>query len=479
MTVPSKVRPRVKIVTTLGPASREPGTVRDLLGAGADVVRLNFAHGDPEVHARAASIARAQASELGVVVGVLVDLPGPKMRTGPIAGGEVTIERGAEFTITEDQIEGDSQRVSSSVKGLADMVEPGEEIFLADGEIVLDVTSASGGTVRTSVVRGGVLRSRKGMHVPRAERSVEPFSERDRRALEAALRLRADLIGVSFVRDAKDVRVVRDLLPDVECRPLVVAKVETGSALDELDEIIEEADAVMVARGDLGIQTSLARVPLLQKEIIAACNAAGKTVITATQMLESMTRSPLPTRAEVTDVANAVLDGSDAVMLSEETAVGAHPARAVEIMAEVALNAEGRPCGALRPSARDRDDDRVSWATARAAVQAAEDVQAAAILCPTRTGSTPRRVAAFRPSMPIVGLSGDETTLGALALAWGVSPVHVPVMHAARDPREEVERAVETGVKAGLLRRGDLAVVVAGSPGPRAGRTDYLRIARV
>ena len=475
----SALRPRVKIVATLGPATHEPEAVRELLRAGADVVRLNLAHGSPEAHARAASVARAEANELGVVVGVLMDLPGPKMRTGPIAGGEVTIARGAEFRITEDTVEGDSRRVGSTVKGLAGMVGEGDEIYLADGEILLEVTSTSGDDVRTSVVRGGLLRSGKGMHVPRAEGSVEAFSERDRRALEAGLRLRADLIGLSFVRDAEDIRRVRGHLREPECRPLLVAKIETASAVDHLDEIIDEADAVMVARGDLGIQTSLTKVPLLQKEIISACNAAGRTVITATQMLESMTRSPLPTRAEVTDVANAVLDGTDALMLSEETAIGAHPARSIEIMAEVAHNAETRPCGARRPSASDRDDDRVSWAAARAAVQAAEDAGAAAILCPTRTGSTARRVAAFRPSMPIAGLSGDEATVGALALAWGVAPVRVAEMRAARDAREEVERSVAAGVRARLLRRGDLAVVVAGSPGPRAGSTDYLRIARV
>jgi pyruvate kinase len=479
MSEKDRLRPRAKIVATLGPATRTPESIRAVLEAGADVVRLNLAHADAQTHVRAASIAREQAAALGVAVGVLVDLPGPKMRTGEVTGGEVNLTTGARFTISEDSTEGSEERVCSTVERLADMVSAGDDIFLADGEIVLKVETTDGGDVHTSVVRGGVLRSRKGMHVPRAEGVVEPFSEDDRKALETGLRLETDLIGLSFVRDAKDVRRVRDSLPQMECHPLLVAKIETGAALDNLDEIIDEADAVMVARGDLGIQAGLSRVPLLQKEIIAACNKAGKTVITATQMLESMTTSPMPTRAEVTDVANAVLDGSDALMLSEETAVGEDPPRAVRTMAEIACNAEFRPCGAERPSARDRDDDRVSWAVARAAVHAAEDAGVAAVLCPTRSGATPRRVAAFRPSMPIVGLSGDHTTIGALCLAWGVVPLHLDSMQEAKDTSEEVERTIKAGRGAGLLEPGDLVAIAAGSPGPRAGRTDYVRIARV
>ena len=471
-------RRRAKIIATLGPATRAPERIRAVLAAGADVVRLNLAHDDPGAHVQAASLARSEAARLGRTVGVLVDLPGPKMRTGPVTGDAVTLEPGAHFTITQDDVEGSSERVSTTVEGLADMVSEDGEIFLADGEIVLQVLNSSGRDVHTRVIRGGVLRSRKGMHVPEAEGAVQPFSSEDRRALEVGLGLNADLIGLSFVRDAKDVRVVRDALPERDCRPLLVAKIETSSALSNLDSIIDEAEAVMVARGDLGIQTPLRRVPLLQKEIIGACNRAGKSVITATQMLESMTRSPLPTRAEVTDVANAVIDGTDALMLSEETAVGDDPARAVTTMVEIAVSAETRPCGEHRPSARERDDDRVSWAVARAAVHAAEDVGVAAILCPTRTGATPRRVAAFRPTMPIIALSGDDTTIGSLTLAWGVVPLPFTAMQEAKDIREEIERTTKACREAGLLAAGDLVAVVAGSPGPRAGRTDYVRIAR-
>jgi pyruvate kinase len=274
------------------------------------------------------------------------------------------------------------------------------------------------------------------------------------------------------------VRRARAALPDGDGAPLLMAKIETRSGVENITAIIEEADAIMVARGDLGIQTPLEQVALVQKQVIAACNRAGVPVVTATQMLESMTRAPLPTRAEVADVANAVLDGTDALMLSEETAVGEHARDAVATMAAIARSAEPRCRHEIKPSPRDQEAERVSWAVARAAVQAAEDVGVAAILCPTRTGATPRRVAAFRPSMPIVGLSGNERTIGALALVWGVAPLCVPEMGEAADTSAEVERAARASREAGLVDGGELVAVVAGSPGPRAGRTDYVRIAR-
>jgi pyruvate kinase len=441
-------------------------------------VRLNLAHDDPTTHERAAANAREQAEEVGRRVGVLVDLPGPKMRTGSIAGGSAALVAGNDFTLVGADIEGDAEHASTTVEGLATMVSAGDQIYLSDGAIVLEVADVSDSDVRTKVMRGGELRSRKGIHIPGAERDVEAFTEADRRALEVGLSLGADLVGLSFVRDGEDIRRARAALPDDESAPLVMAKIETRSAVEHLDEIIDEADTIMVARGDLGIQTPLEQVALLQKQVIAACNRAGAPVVTATQMLESMTHAPLPTRAEVADVANAVLDGTDALMLSEETAVGDHPADAVTTMAAIARSAEPRCRHAIKPSPREQEEERVSWAVARAAVQAAEDLGVAAILCPTRTGATPRRVAAFRPSMPIVALSGNERTIGFLALVWGVVPVCVPAMGEAADTGAEVSRAARAGCDAGLIGGGDLVAVVAGSPGPRAGRTDYVRIAR-
>jgi pyruvate kinase len=470
---------RTKIVATLGPASRDPDTLRKLIESGVDVFRLNFAHDTPAAHRDAAELTRRIAHEVGRVVGILVDLPGPKMRTGPLENDEVSLRTGQNFILAGDGREGDETRVSTSVEGLADMVDINEEIFLADGEIVLRVTGVEDKDVVTEVVRGGILRNRKGMHLPHSESSVEAFTAEDHAALMACLDFKADLVGLSFVRDAEDVERARAALPEEGHRPLLVAKIETASGVENLEAIAGIADVVMVARGDLGIQTPLHRVPILQKEIIRTCNEYGVPVITATQMLESMTDSLLPTRAEVTDVANAVLDGTDALMLSEETAVGHNPLATVETMAQIAETAEIR---SRRPGAAVQwhpGEDRVSWAVAHAAVQAAEDLKVAAILCPTRSGATPRRVAAFRPRMPVVGLTSETGTLGALSISWGVIPVEMPPWPEARDERDDIQRTVDAAVEVGVVTIGQLALVVSGSPGRRAGRTDSVRVVRI
>jgi pyruvate kinase len=466
---------RTKIVATAGPATTERDVVRDLLEAGVDVVRLNAAHATPELHSARARTVREVAAELGRTVGVLVDLPGPKLRTGPVEGDEVELAAGAPFVLTASEVVGDATRVGTTVADLARWVRPGDEIYLADGEIVLAVGECAGDDVHTRVVRGGHLRSRKGMHVPRAEAHVEPFTDADADALAMAIAVGAEFVGLSFVRRPEDVEDVRRRLPRRGARPQLVAKIETAVALDHLAGIVAASDAVMVARGDLGIQVPARRVPLIQKEIIRFCNMSGKPVVTATQMLESMTRAPMPTRAEVNDVANAVIDGTDALMLSEETAVGAHPAAAVRTMSEVAEAAESWPRARVTPAGAGAasDDDRVAWAVAHAAVQAAEDLPVAAIVCPTQSGTTARRVAAFRPSVPVVGASSERDVLGRLALVWGVRPLTVAA--AGDDP---VTSALRAALAAGLVRAGELVAVVAASPGPRAGSTDTVRIVR-
>jgi pyruvate kinase len=466
---------RTKIVATLGPATSEPARVRALLAAGADVVRLNAAHGDPDVHRERASTARNEANALGRAVGVLVDLPGPKLRTGVIEADEVELTSGQEFTLTGRDVAGDAAHVSTTTPELARWVRPGDDIYLADGEIVLRVEDVDGDDVRCLVVRGGLLRSRKGMHVPRAEAHVEPFTDADEAALQMAIAIRAEFVGLSFVRRPEDVEKVRSLLPRRGLRPHLVAKIETAVALDHLAGIVQGADAVMVARGDLGIQVPARRVPLLQKEIIRFCNMAGKPVITATQMLESMTHSPLPTRAEVNDVANAVLDGTDALMLSEETAVGSYPEDAVRTMAEVAEAAETWPRQRSAPASGALDDDRVAWAVAHAAVQAAEDLGVAAIVCPTQGGRTAQRVAAFRPPMPIAGISADAHVRGRLTVVWGVLPLAAPP--AATEGTSE-EHALAAARGAGIVSDGDLVTLVSGAPGRRAGSTDHVRVVR-
>ena len=434
----------VKIVATLGPATTDRTTLGHLLAAGVDVVRLNAAHGTAASHRDAAGTARAAADSAGRSIGVLVDLPGPKLRTGAVEGDLVRLETGHPFTLanaTSGDPIGNATRVTTTVPQLSRWVTVGDEVFLADGGIVLCVTRVTGADVETEIVRGGMLRSHKGMHVPSAELLVESFSAVDAAALALARRLKADFVGVSFVRTADDLDAVRARLPRRGARPALVAKIETAAALEHLDAIVDASDALMVARGDLGIQVPARRVPFLQKEIIRAANRAGKPVITATQMLESMTRSPLPTRAEVSDIANAVIDGTDALMLSEETAVGDFPVEAVRTMAEVAETAEAWPRAAVLPVAGGDELDRVGWAVAHAAVLAAEDLRVAAILCPTRTGTTARRVAAFRPSMPIVGLSPDPTVLRQLCL---LRSVHPRMLEPCADTEAQTRLAVRT-----------------------------------
>ncbi|HPT48868.1 MAG TPA: pyruvate kinase [Accumulibacter sp.] len=469
---------RTKIVATIGPATAAAEPLRQLLEAGVDVVRLNAAHADMETHSANARRVRDTSQLIGRSVGVLVDLPGPKIRSGVIAGDAVELVSGQEFRlIGHDDGQGNASQVGTTLPDLAQWARAGDDIYLADGAIVLRVRDTVGDDVRAEVVRGGTLRSRKGMHLPRAEAHVDPFTARDAQALEMAIAAKVDFLGLSFVRGPDDVERVRAMLPKRGPRPALVPKIETATSIDNLDGIIGAADAVMVARGDLGIQMPARRVPLLQKEIIRLCNMAGKPVITATQMLESMTRSPLPTRAEVNDVANAVLDGTDALMLSEETAVGLFPNETVRMMSEVAESAESWPRDRVDPSAaKGPDRDRVAWAVAHAAVEAAEDLGVAAILCSTRSGETAHRVAAFRPRVPIAGISTTGQVLGGLSLVWGVQPL---LIADNADRNEQLRQAIDAARAAGIVRDGDLVALVFGSAGPRAGSTDSVRIVRV
>lgn len=470
---------RTKIVATLGPATRNREVLRSLLVAGVDVVRLNLAHSDPPTHLEATEAVRKESDRLGREIAILADLPGPKMRTSAVAGDEVALEAGKPFTLYSAERVGDVAGVGTTVEDLSDLVEMGDDIFLADGAIILKVVSFEDGDVHTEVVRRGLLRSRKGMHVPRAEAKVRSFSDADREALDLALRCRADLIGLSFIRDVQDIEGVRRALAvsgdSTRQYPLVVAKIETRMAMENLERIVRAADGVMVARGDLGIQMPFQEVPLLQKQIISTCNRSGTPVITATQMLESMTHGPLPSRAEVNDVANAVLDGTDALMLSEETAVGKYPIATVDTMDDIARAAERQ--GEANPGYEHHEDsdDPVSWAIARAAVHAAEELDVAAILCPTQSGATARRVASFRPRMPIVGLSHSSEIARSLALVWGVIPMTVAELPEEM-AGEVIARAVDAVRDSGLVRSRDLVAVVAGGPEPRAGSTDFVRI---
>jgi pyruvate kinase len=399
------------------------------------------------------------------------------MRTGPVADDEIELEAGTEFTLTAQAVVGDPGRVSTTLPELARWVSPGDEAFLADGAIVLRVTRVDDGDVVCEVVRGGVLRSRKGMHVPRAEAHVQPFTDQDLVALRMATSLRADFLGLSFVRHPEDVEGVRARLPKRGARPMLVAKIETAAALDHLPGIVAAADAVMVARGDLGIQVPARRVPLIQKEIIRFCNMAGKPVITATQMLESMTRSPLPTRAEVNDVANAVLDGTDAVMLSAETASGKYPVDVIEAMDRICREVEQTQPLSLDQEFLNRVFTRVDQSIAMAALFTAYHLKVKAIASLTESGSTALWMSRMNSGVPIYALTSQTVTRYRCALFRDVFPIIVK--YVGHDREELLREAEKVLVENNVVKEGDIIVLTIGEPIGKSGGTNTMKIVKV
>ena len=431
---------RTKIVCTIGPATSSRPQLRALIEGGMNVARLNFSHGEPAEHVAVIAEIRALGRELDVPVAVLQDLAGPKVRIGTLPGGSVELEPGARFTLTTLPLEGSRERASVSYAGLPSAVRAGDTLLLADGAIVLRVERVTGEDVHCEVIVGGRLGSRKGVNVPSGLPDVPILGDKDLRDLRVGLEQGVDYVGLSFVRSANDVQAARDHMERLGGRAPVIAKIETQAALDRFDEILDAADGIMIARGDLGIETPFARVPIVQKRLIAETNRRAKPVITATQMLFSMVSSPQPTRAEVADVANAVLDGSDAVMLSEETAIGSHPVRAVQVMADIALETERSGLNGLRPSSASAvpprsDEEALVQAACRLAAHRSVDV----IVTVTRTGETARLAAAQRPAQPIVALAGDPETARRLILVRGVFSLALPP--SARGAEEMLEVA--------------------------------------
>jgi pyruvate kinase len=431
---------RTKIVCTIGPASSPRPQLRALIEAGMNVARLNFSHGEPAEHVAVLTDVRALARELDVSVAVLQDLAGPKVRIGTLPGGGVELVPGGTFTLTTRPVEGSRESASVSYEGLPRAVSAGDTLLLADGAIVLRVERVTGEDVQCQVIVGGRLNSRKGVNVPSGLPGLPILGDKDLRDLRVGLEQGVDYVGLSFVRSAADVQTARDHMERLGGRAPVIAKIETQAALDRFDEILDAADGIMVARGDLGIETPYARVPIVQKRLIAEANRRAKPVITATQMLFSMVSSPHPTRAEVADVANAVLDGSDAVMLSEETAIGSHPVRAVEVMAEIALETERGGLDGPRPSRASAEPPRSDEeALVQAACRLAAHRRVDVIVVVTRRGETARLAAAQRPAQLIVALAGDPETARRLALVRGVFPLTLPP--SARGPGETLEGA--------------------------------------
>ncbi len=470
---------QTKIVCTIGPASADEGTIGRLLQAGMDVARLNMSHGSRDEHAQALAHIRRAAAALGRTVAVLLDLQGPKMRIGALAGGgPVQLVPGAAVEITTQPIAGTAQRLSTPRADLPRLVQPGGRILLADGQIELRVEDVTDERVRTRVVNGGYLFERQGITVPGARPTGPSLSEKDLADLRWGLAQGVDFVAASFVRGPEDVAAVRAAVQQAGPTVPVIAKIEKPEALTHLAAILDVADAVMVARGDMGVELPPEEVPVWQKRIIAAANARRVPVITATQMLESMVRSPVPTRAEATDVANAVWDGTDALMLSAETAVGAHPVEAVAVMDRIARAAE-RERSYLRPTPAEvgrPDFARAIGLAARAAGDALRDV--AAVVAFTRDGATARLVASDRPAVPVLALTEDAAVCRRLALVWGV----IPVLSRAGgdlDLGELLREAEGAAQSVGVAAPGDTLLVLGHLPAEAPGSTNFLTLHRV
>ena len=457
---------------TIGPASRSPETLEQLIRAGMDVARLNFSHGTHAEHLDVIMAVRRIADGLGRSIAILQDLAGLKIRIGDIAAGAVALEAGAPFTLTTRPVLGSPREVFVPYPHLTEDIQPGDILLLSDGELELKVVDTSDEDVHCQVITGGTLASRKGINLPGRSITAPTFTDKDRDDLAFGLHHGVDYAALSFVRTAADVLAVRRMIQEHGSTLPLIAKIETTLALNNIDEIIDSVDGVMVARGDLGVAIPLATVPRTQKTLIGKVNRAGKPVITATHMLRSMQESPRPTRAEVTDVANAVLDGTDAVMLSEETAIGRFPYEAVTMMAAIAADAESSfPFEAwIR---RYETGGPLADAVARAACAMAADINAAAIVACTQSGVTARRVAQYRPWTPILAPTPDGETYRRLALVWGVTPL---LIHHRPTTDDVIDEALRAAIAAEHLHRGDTVVILAGVPAERPRMTNLIKV---
>lgn len=465
---------RAKIVCTLGPASSSPERVRALAEAGMDVARFNLSHGTHDEHHEVYLRVRRASDASGRAVGVLVDLQGPKIRLGGLADGPVRLVAGDTFTITTEDVPGDSEMISTTYENLPGDVCRGDTILVDDGRVVLEVTAVRGPRVHTRTVVGGVVSAHKGLNLPGVPISVPPLTDKDAADLRWALGLRADMIALSFVRAPADVEAVRAIMDEVEVRLPVLAKIEKPQAVEHLPKIVDAFDGIMVARGDLGVEMPLEQVPMVQKRAVELCRDKAKPVIVATQMLESMIGAPRPTRAEASDVANAVLDGADAVMLSGETSIGAYPVDAVDTMGRIVEAAEHET---LRPSAvLTRTPTTTGGAIAGAAAEVGAVVGAKALVAFTVTGETARRLARYRSPIPLLAFTSVQAVRSQLALVWGVETFLVPSVEHTDDMVRQVDAAL-LGIR--RLGMGDTVVVVAGSPPGTPGSTNMLRVHRI
>ena len=477
MMKPGFFKRRTKIVCTIGPATGSALLIERLIRSGMTVARLNLSHGTPEVHARYVQTIRGISRRLGIPVAIIMDLPGPKYRTGRLKGGQAILYRGASVTLTTRDMEGDAIMVPVNLPNLPRDVKAGDTVLLDDGAMQLRVLGKSGSEVKCRVTEGGVLTEGRGLVVPGMRTSVPFLTDALCEHLLFSIRQKPDYLALSFVSSAEDVAAVRAVLREHKADIPLIAKIERGQAVKGFDDILAASDGIMVARGDLGVDIPLERVPLIQKDIIQKCNHAGKPVITATQMLESMIESARPTRAEVTDVANAIFDGTDAIMLSAETSVGKYPVLAVKTMARIAQETEKRLPYERFITERSKwiereTDELISYS----ACHTADSLGAVAIVAYTQSGSTARRVAKYRPRVPILAITPVEVTSGRLLLHWGVYPFY---LGAASSLDELFAVGARLAKEMSLARPGDLIVVTGGVPLGVAGSTNLLKVEKI
>lgn len=466
---------KTKIVCTIGPASRSYEVIEKLIKMGMNVARLNFSHGSYKEHLQVIENIRQASLKIGQPIAILQDLGGPKIRIGKIIKEPIFLKEGSSFILTNRKVPGDEQEVSLTFPFLPQKVKKGDCIFLADGTLELKVKEFTSTDIICRVVRGGKLTSHQGVNIPNISMDIPSLTEKDYQDILFGIKNKVDFIGLSFIRRAEDVLKVRKILKENKAEEIsLIAKIEKKEAVDNLKEIIETSDGVMVARGDLGVEIPLENVPLVQKNIIKKCNFVGKPVITATQMLMSMMSNPRPSRAEVTDVANAILDGTDAIMLSEETAVGNYPLEAVETMNKIALRIEKaidyeKILSERSISVKPTNADAISHATCQVAL----DLKVKAIVTFTFSGSTARMVSRYRPPVPIIAASTQDSTVKKLTLSWGVYPFKTEEL---ADTDDMITRSRKVALETGLVRPGEKIVITAGIPFRVPGSTNLLKV---
>ncbi|GIO39354.1 pyruvate kinase [Paenibacillus antibioticophila] len=469
---------KTKIVCTIGPSSESLENIKKLIMAGMNVARLNFSHGDYEEHGGRIKTIRQASAELGKSIAILLDTKGPEIRTGKLKEEPIELEQDELITLTTEEILGDKDRISITYSDLPNDVEVGSTILIDDGLIGLTVLDIQGTEIKCRIVNGGTIKSKKGVNVPGVNISLPGITEKDANDIKFGIEQGVDFIAASFVRKASDVLEIRELLEKNNATHIhIISKIENQQGVDNLDEILEVSDGLMVARGDLGVEIPAEDVPLAQKRMIEKCNRVGKPVITATQMLDSMQRNPRPTRAEASDVANAIFDGTDAIMLSGETAAGKYPVESVLTMSRIAEKAESAlEYREIFIKQSNAQQTTVTEAISQSVANSALELNAKAIISSTETGYTARMVSKYRPKAPIIAVTTEESTMRRLALNWGVTPVKGKI---ATSTDEMFDYAMKGGLDSGLVKEGDLVVITAGIPLGRSGSTNLVKIGQI